>query len=99
MRPARGAAPRGPARPAPVLTAPVTPPDPAHGRARHLAAVGGGDGAGEPVLHVVPQRVVGGELGRLGAPGTALGMPLRGRRPVLQAAAAGRRVASELTRD
>src|SRR6266511_5592702 len=87
------------AGPAPVLTTPVTPPDPAHGRARHLAAVGGGDGAGKPVLHVLPQRVVRGELGGLGAPSTALGMPLRGRRPVLQAAAAGGRVPPELTRD
>src|SRR6266700_2767094 len=36
--------------PAPVLAAPVTPPDPAHLRARHGAAVRGGDRAGEPVL-------------------------------------------------
>jgi len=85
--------------PAPVLAAPVTPPDPAHIRARHGAAVRSGDRAGKPVLHVLLQRVVGGELGHLRAPGPPLGMPLRGQGPVVQTATAGGGVAPQLPRD
>jgi hypothetical protein len=41
--------------PAPVLAAAVPAPDPPHLRARHRRAVGRGDQAGKPVLHVHAQ--------------------------------------------
>jgi hypothetical protein len=82
--------------PAPVLTASVAPPDPAHLRARDRGAVRSGDHPGEPVLHVVAQGVVGGEFGGFRAPGPAVGVPLRGGGPVVQPAAAGGRVAAQL---
>src|SRR6266581_907924 len=85
--------------PTSVLAPAVTATDPAHLRARHLAAVEGADGAGEPVLHVLPQPVVRGELGGLGAPGAPVGMPLCGRGPVVQTAATGGGVAAELAGD
>jgi hypothetical protein len=44
--------------PAPVLAAAVPAPDPPHLRARHRRAVGRGDQAGKPVLHVHAQCVV-----------------------------------------
>ena len=87
-------------RPPPVLPARpcrrpfhARPPGPAPASRR------AGDRAGQPVLHVLAQRVVGGELGRLRAPGAPLGVPLRGRRPVLQPPAARRGVAAQLPRD
>jgi len=51
------------AGPAPVLPAPVTAADPPHVRSRYGGAIRSGDHAGEPVLDVLPQRVVRGELG------------------------------------
>ena len=85
--------------PAPVLTAAVAAPDPANIGTWHRRAVGCGDPAGKPVLHVLPQRVIAGELGHLRAPSTPIGVPLRGRGPVLQQAATGRGVAAYLSRD
>jgi hypothetical protein len=57
------------------------------------------DRAREPVLHVVSQYVVGGQLGHLRPPCLSIGVPLRGRGPVLQAAATGRGVATQLPGD
>src|SRR5690606_14598749 len=88
-------------RPAPasVLAASVAPSDPGDLRSRHLDAVRGGPHAGEPVLHILPQPVVGGRLAHLGAAGGPVGVPLGHRGPVVQPAAAGRGVAPQLPRD
>jgi hypothetical protein len=71
--------------PAAVRPPPVPATDPAHLRARHRRPARSHDRAGEPVLHVLPQRVVRSELGRLRAPGTSIGMPLRRRGTIVQA--------------
>jgi hypothetical protein len=60
---------------------------PVHDRGRVLT---------EPVLHVLPQHVVRGQLGHLRPASPPVRMPLRGRGPVIQVAAAGRRVAAQL---
>jgi hypothetical protein len=85
--------------PAPVRAAPVTASDPANLGTGHRRAVGRGDPAGKPVLHLLPARVMAGELGHLRAPGTPIGVPGRGRGPILQQAATGRGVAAQLPRD
>jgi len=84
--------------PAAVCAAVVTAADPAHLWARHGAAIGSLDLAGEMVLDVLPQIVVGGELRSLGTLGTPLGVPLRGRRAVLKLAAARGGIAAKLAR-
>src|SRR5207245_368640 len=86
-------------RPAPVLTTAVPAADEANGRPRHSLAVWSGDRAGETLLHVLAQRVIRGQLRDLRSARTALRMPLRGRRPVLQAVGARGRVAAHLPRD
>ena len=86
-------------RPAPVLAAAVPPADPADLRAFSAGPIGPPHRTRQAVLHVVPQRLVHGELGGLGAPGAPVGMPLGRRGPVLQAPAAGRGIAPQLPRD
>ena len=65
-----------------ILAAPVSTPDPADIRTDDRLPVGGGDLPGQPVLHVAPQRLVGGELDHLRSTGTPIRMPLRSRGPV-----------------
>src|SRR6266540_53575 len=86
-------------RPAPVLTTAVATTIEAHSRPGHRLAVGSRDRAGEPVLHVRPQRVVRGELRDLRAARAALRVPLRCRRAVGDRVAPRRRVAAQLPRD
>src|SRR6266542_272595 len=86
-------------RPAPVLTATVPTTGETHSRPRRRLAVWSRDRAGEPLLHVLAQRVVGGELRDLRAARAPLCVPLRGRRAVLQAVRARGRVAAQLPRD
>src|SRR3972149_4306207 len=85
--------------PAPVLAATVPTTDPAHLGSGHELTVGSGYRTGEAVLHVLAQLLVRGELGALRAAGSPLCVPLRRRRPVLQAVRASRGVAAELPRD
>src|SRR3954464_10054667 len=85
--------------PAPVLPSPVPPPLPGHGRPGHRGPARSDDGAGEPVLHVRPQRRVRGQLRPLRPTRRPLGVPLRGGRPVLQGAAPRGRVAAQFPRD
>jgi hypothetical protein len=85
--------------PAPIHSTTVAAADPAHLRPRNRAAVGPGDRAGETVLHVCPQRVVGGELRDLRATGASLGMPLRCRRAVHDRVATRRCVTAQLPRN
>ena len=61
--------------------------------------VAGLDVAGEPVLHVLTQPVVGDQLGDLRAAGSSLGVPLRRRRSIRHLVAARRCVAAQLPRD
>jgi hypothetical protein len=53
----------------------------------------------QPGLDVLLQPRIACELRRLGAPSGGLRLPLRDRRPVLDSAASGRGVASQLARD
>src|SRR4051794_12356484 len=85
--------------PPPVLPTPVSAALPRHDGPVHRCPVRGDDETGEPVLHVTPQRLVDRQLGRLGTAGGAVGVPLRGRGPVLQTATARGGVAAQLTRD
>src|SRR2546430_16442866 len=60
---------------------------------------GRGDRPGRAILHVLAQCFVRGELGHLGPAGTPLGVPLRGRRPVLPPVTASRCIAAQLPPD
>ncbi len=74
--------------PAPVLPGTVPPALP-----RHRSPAWSSNHAGQPVLHINPQRRVDRQLRRLRAPGGPFGMPLRRGGPILQAATARRGVA------
>src|SRR3954470_6752082 len=91
---------RAPGRgPPPVLPPPVPAALPRHDRPVHRRPVRGDDETGEPVLHVPPQRLVDRQLGRLRTAGGAGSVPLGGRGPVRQTAAARGGVAAQLARD
>jgi hypothetical protein len=53
----------------------------------------------QSILHIAPQRHVDCQLRRLRASGGSFSMPLSRGRPIIQAAAARRRIASQLARD
>ena len=86
-------------RPSPGLPRPVPAAFPGHGRAGHRRPARGDNDAGEPILHVAPQRRVGRQFRHLRTPGGPLGVPLRRGGPILQAATARGGVAPQLTRD
>jgi hypothetical protein len=86
-------------RPSPIGPAAVTAADEPHCGTRDELTVGPSDLACQAVLDVVPQPVVGGQLGDLRPTGASLGMPLRSRRPIRQLVAVRRRVAAKLPRD
>jgi hypothetical protein len=52
-----------------------------------------GDQTGEPLLHILMKVLVAGQLRGLGPTPSPIGVPLRGRRSVLQLATSSRRVA------
>ena len=62
-------------------------------------AIGCPDPPRQAVLDIAAEPVVGGELGRLGPPSAALGMPLGDRRFVLDTPGPRRRVPTQLPRD
>jgi hypothetical protein len=72
---------------------------PRNGRTRDQSAARGHDDAGKSLLHISAQRRVECKLGRFGPTGRPIGMPLGSRCPILQPAAAGGRVAPQLTGD
>ncbi len=80
--------------PTSVLTATVATADPAHLGPRQQPAVTSSDHADDTVLNVATQPVIGGEFGDLRAASTPLRMPLRRRRPILQAIRTRGRVAA-----
>ena len=57
------------------------------------------DHASQSFLHISPQCRIGRQLRRLRAPGSPLGMPLRGGCPILQPTTARCRISSKLARD
>jgi hypothetical protein len=77
----------------------VTTTDPAYAWTGEMRAVQFRHGPCEPVLHVLAQRIIDGELGAFRAPGTPIGMPLCRQGTVVQIAAAGRGVPPYLPRD
>ena len=85
--------------PAPVLTAAVTPPAPAHRRPWHGDPVRPLHSAGQAILHIPPQLRVHGKPRGLRTPRPPVRMPLRGRGPVLQSAATRRGVPAQLPGD
>src|SRR5512135_1764600 len=74
----------------------VTPTDPADLWAGDRAPVRPLDLAGEPVLDVASQLLVGNELRDLRTPCTSLGVPLRSRRSILTTTAARGGIAAQL---
>ena len=85
--------------PSPVLAPDRPALRPGDLRAGHLNAVRPRDPARQAVLHVAAQPLVPRELRRPGPTRGAIGVPLRGRGAVLEAAVTGRRVAPQLARD
>src|SRR5215203_3926603 len=85
--------------PSPILSRTVPAALPRNGRTRDRSAARGHDDAGKSLLHISAQRRVECKLGRFGPTGRPIGMPLGSRRPILQPAAAGGRVAPQLTGD
>src|SRR5215212_9517788 len=85
--------------PSPTLPPPVPPALPGHDRSRDRGSARGDDHAGEPVLHVAPQRRVDRQFRRLRTPRGPLGGPLRGGGPIVQTAAARGSIAPQLPRD
>src|SRR3954454_1959267 len=85
--------------PLPVLPPPLPTALPGHDRPADGSPARGGDHAGQPVLHICLQRRVGHQFRWLRPAGGPFGVPLRGRRPVVQATAARRGVTAQLPRD
>jgi transposase-like protein len=86
-------------RPAPVLPPAVAAADPLHLRAVDGDPVRALHRPRQAVLHVAAQLGIHGELRGLGAPRPLVGVPLGGRGPVLEPAAASRSVTTELSGD
>ena len=86
-------------RPPPILPRPVAATLPRHGGPGIGRPVRRDDEAGQPILYVTLERDVERQLGYLRTTGGAVGVPLRGRGPVLQPAAARGGVAAQLARD
>src|SRR5215207_5086622 len=72
---------------------------PGHGGASNGNAARSDNDAGQSLLHIGAQGRVKRKLRRFRATGRSLGMPLGGRRAILQPTAAGGCVAPQLTRD
>ena len=91
---------RAPRRgPSSVLPGSVTAALPRHGRPVDRRPVRGDDRAGQTILHGLPQRRVDRQLGWLWAARRAVGVPLCGRRPVVQTAPTGSRVPPQFPGD
>src|SRR3954466_1701577 len=85
--------------PLPVLPMPLPAALPGHDRPADGNSARGGNHAGQPVLHICLQRRIGRQFRWLRAAGGPFGVPLRGRRPAVQATAARGGVAAQLPRD
>ena len=85
--------------PSPILSRTMPAALPRNGRTRDKSAARGHDDAGKSLLDISAQRRVKCKLGWFRPTGRPIGMPLGSRRPILQPAAAGGRVAPQLTGD
>jgi hypothetical protein len=68
-------------------------------RAGDCGAIGRDDQTGQPVLHVLAERRMDRQSGRLRTTSGSVGVPLRSRGPIVERTAARRRVPSQLSRD
>lgn len=84
--------------PASVLTPPATPSLPRHYRASNCAPSRSHNRTSQPLLHIRPQCHVRHEFRYFRPTRRPLRMPLRRRRPIVQAAAPRRRVPPQFTR-
>jgi hypothetical protein len=90
-------APGFPPSPIPVQARPaVFPPA---GATTNASAARRSDNTGKPLFHISAQGDVARKLGRLGAAGRSICMPLSSRRPISHFAAVGGCIAIELTGD
>ena len=86
-------------RPPAVLTPTVASADPTNLRSQNRNPARSGQRTGQPVLHILAQPLVGDELADLRTTRLPFGLPLRDDGPIVQRAAAGRRVAAQLPGD
>ena len=80
-------------RPAPGLPRPMSTAFPGHGRSSHRRPARGSHGAGEPILHIRPQRRVGDQFRPLRPTRRPLRVPVRRDGPIRQLATPRGRVA------
>ena len=85
--------------PSPILSLAMPAALPGHGGTRNGNAARSHDDASQSLLHISAQGRVERKLRRFRATGRSLGMPLGGRRAILQPTAAGGCVAPQLTGD
>ncbi len=85
--------------PASILPGSVSAAFPEYRWSRNRSPAWRDNHAGQPILHIRPQRHVTRQLCWLRTPGSLFGMPLRRGGSIVQAAAARRGVASQLSRD
>ena len=85
--------------PSPILSLAMPAALPGDGRTGNGNTARSDDDASQSLLHISAQGRVEGKLRRLRATGRSLGMPLGGRRAILQPTAAGGCVAPQLTGD
>jgi hypothetical protein len=85
--------------PSPLLSRPMPASLPRHDRPANRSSVLGNDLAGQPILHIRPQRRVDRKFCTLWSTCRPLSVPLRRARPILETAASRRRVAPQFSRD
>ena len=83
--------------PPPVSSPSVTATSPAYLGSWHQLAIRSGDHPTKTILHIVAKGVVRSQLRDLRTASTPIGMPLRGRGPILKPSATGCSVAAQLT--
>src|ERR1700742_3834230 len=86
-------------RPSPILARARPTVFPPNGRITSASAAWARDDTGKPVFHISAQGDVERKLGRLGAAGRSICMPLSGRRPICHPAAVGGCIAIQFTGD
>jgi hypothetical protein len=85
--------------PAARLPASMTTPLPRNLRSRNWSSSGRCNVTGQPVLDILSQLEVGLEFGSLRSSCSAIGVPLRGHRPILEPAAASSSITPQFTRN
>lgn len=85
--------------PSPLLSRPMPASLPRHDRPANRSSVLGNDLAGQPILHIRPQRRADRKFCTLWSTCRPLSVPLRRASPILETAASRRRVAPQFSRD